>query len=310
MSTSGRRTLRGEFIGVDRLDVPRVLFFRSDFGQASLGELMNLLAQREDAVILSQRALELGGFVIGDKVHVRVNVADVPLETDFTIAGAFEYFPTVYEERDRQTAIIGNLDFLYEQIGAVLLHNIWLKVDPDADQKEMRANVEDMGVFISRWVDSREEIATEQAKIERVGVFGTLTLGFLGAAVLSGIGLLVYNYASLQERLFRFTILRAVGLSLLQVVSQVSIEYLVLMVYSVAGGAAIGILASDLFIPFFQAADKNIINPPMLLPLVAWNDISQISAAFTITLVIAQIAVIGAALRGGVFQALRMGDRE
>ena len=310
ISTSGRRSMRGEFIGVDRLDAPRVLFFRSDFGQASLGELMNLLAQREDAVILSQQALERGNFEIGDKVHVRVNVADVPLETDFTVAGTFEFFPTVYEERDNQTAIIGNLDFLYEQIGAVLLHNIWLKIDPDTDQKEMIASVEKMGVFISRWVDSREEIATEQAKIERVGVFGTLTLGFLGAAVLSGIGLLVYNYASLQERLFRFTILRAVGLSLLQVVSQVSIEYLVLMVYSVAGGAAIGVLASDLFIPFFQAADKNVINPPMLLPLVAWNDISQISAAFTITLVIAQIAVIGAALRGGVFQALRMGDRE
>jgi len=241
---------------------------------------------------------------------MRVSVADVPLETDFTIAGTYTYFPTVYEERDNRTAVIGNLDFLFEQIGAVLLHNIWLKVDPDSDPDEMIERVEGMGVFISRWVDSRDEIADEQAKVERVGIFGTLTIGFLGSAVLSGVGLLVYNYASLQERLFRFTILRAVGLSLLQVVSQVSIEYLVLMVYSVAGGAAIGIIASDRFIPFFQAADQSVINPPTLLPLIAWNDISQISAAFTITLVIAQIAVIAAALRGGVFQALRMGDRE
>jgi hypothetical protein len=53
-----------------------------------------------------------------------------------------------------------------------------------------------------------------------------------------------------------------------------------------------------------------VINPPMLLPLGAWNDIGTISAAFTVALVIAQIAVIVAALRGGVFQALRMGDRE
>ena len=44
--------------------------------------------------------------------------------------------------------------------------------------------------------------------------------------------------------------------------------------------------------------------------MVAWADIIQISAAFTIALVIAQIAVINAALRRGVFQALRMGDRE
>jgi len=310
VSLPNRRSLRGEFLGVDRLDLPRVLFFRSDFGQASLGELMNLLAQREDAVILSDRAFERGGFEIGDKVHLRVSVADIPLETDFTIAGTYQYFPTVYEERDGETTVIGNLDFLFEQIGAVLLHNIWLNVDPDSDQQEMIGRVEGMGVFISRWVDSRDEIADRQAMVERVGIFGTLTIGFLGAAVLSGIGLLVYNYASLQERLFRFTILRAVGLSLLQVVSQVGIEYLVLMVYSVAGGAAIGAIASDRFIPFFQAADQNVINPPMLLPLVAWNDIGTISAAFTVALVVAQIAVIVAALRGGVFQALRMGDRE
>ncbi len=310
MSTNSRRTIRAEFLGVDRLDIPRVLFFRSDFGDASLGELMNLLAQREDAVVLSDRAMARGEYEIGDKVHMRVNVADVPLETDFTIAGTYKYFPTVYEERDNSTAVLGNLEFLYEQIGAVLLHNIWLKVDPDADQDLMIERVEGMGVFISRWVDSRDEIAKEQAKVERVGIFGTLTIGFLGSAVLSGVGLLVYNYASLQERLFRFTILRAVGLSLLQVISQVSIEYLVLMIYSVAGGTAIGVLASDLFIPFFQAADQNVINPPTLLPLIAWNDITKISAAFTITLIVAQIAVISAALRGGVFQALRMGDRE
>ena len=52
------------------------------------------------------------------------------------------------------------------------------------------------------------------------------------------------------------------------------------------------------------------INPPKLLPLIAWSDIGTISAAFTITLVAAQLAVIAAALRGGVFQALRLGDRE
>ena len=271
---------------------------------------MNSLAQREDAVIISDAVLERGGFEIGDKVHLRVSVADVPLETDFTIAGTYEYFPTVYEQRENQTAVVGNLEFLFEQIGATLLHNVWIEIDPDADQAEMMAEVEQMGVYISRWVDTRDEIAKEQARVERVGIFGTLTIGFLGAAAVSGIGLLVYNYASLQERLFRFTILRAVGLSLLQVVGQVSIEYIVLMVYSVVGGAGIGILASDWFIPFFRAADSNILNPPTLLPLIAWTDISQISAAFTISLIVAQIAVVAAALRGGVFQALRMGDRE
>jgi hypothetical protein len=53
-----------------------------------------------------------------------------------------------------------------------------------------------------------------------------------------------------------------------------------------------------------------VLRPPTLVALLAWQDIGQISAAFTIVLVIAQIAVISAALRGGVFQALRLGDQE
>ncbi len=308
MSIEGRRSLRGMFIGIDRLDAPALLFWRPDFSQVPLGELMNRLATREDAVILSEEAMRRGEYQIGDKIHIRVTVADQPLEADFTIAGQYKFFPTVFEAE--ATAVVGNLDFLFDQLGATLLHDVWLQVEDDADHDQLADQVEAMGVFIGRWVNAKEEIAEEQAQIERVGIFGTLTVGFIAAAVLSGIGLLIYNYASLQERLFRFTILRAVGLSLLQVISQVSIEYVVLMVYSVLGGALIGVWASDLFIPFFQAADMNVIRPPTLLPLIAWNDISQISAAFTVVLVTAQIAVIAAALRKGVFQALRLGDQE
>ena len=95
-----------------------------------------------------------------------------------------------------------------------------------------------------------------------------------------------------------------------QVIGQVTIEYMALMVYSVAGGAGIGVWPSRPFIQFFQTADQDILNPPKLLPMIAWEEIGRISGAFTIALIVAQVIVITAALRGGVFQALRMGDRE
>ena len=81
-------------------------------------------------------------------------------------------------------------------------------------------------------------------------------------------------------------------------------------IYSVAGGVTIGVWASKLFIPFFQAADKNVLRPPSMIPLIAWQDIGQIAGAFTIVLVLAQVVVISAAIRRGVFQALRIGDQE
>jgi putative ABC transport system permease protein len=311
----GQRSITAQFMGVDRLDLPEVLFFRSDFAEQSLMGLMNQLALREDAVLASERFMAQHQYQVGDKIAVHISLVDLILEEislsgDFTIAGTYRYFPTVYEQSEERATIIGNLDYLFERLGGPELHNIWLRIEPDADKHELVTQVQEMGVFVKDWVEAREIIAEEQAKAERVGIFGTLTIGFLGAAVFSGIGLLIYNYASLQERLFRFTILRAVGLLLLQIVSQVVIEYVVLMVYSVAGGAAIGVWASRLFIPFFQAADQNILRPPSMIPLIAWREIGRISGAFTLVLVLAQVAVISAAVRKGVFQALRLGDQE
>jgi hypothetical protein len=39
-------------------------------------------------------------------------------------------------------------------------------------------------VFVQQWVDVREELTEELAKPERVGILGTLTIGFIAAAAL------------------------------------------------------------------------------------------------------------------------------
>ena len=128
--------------------------------------------------------------------------------------------------------------------------------------------------------------------------------------MLAGVAFLVYNYASLRERLFRFAILRAVGLSIAQIIGQVTIEYITLLIYGVVGGVATGVWAAHLFIPFFQATDAQVLQPPRLVPLIAWHEVGQIAGAFTIIVLVAQLALIAASMRRGTFQALRLGDQE
>ncbi len=309
------RSANATFLGIDRLDIPEVVFFRPDFADQSLGALMNRLAEVPDGVLVSERFAREQRLEVGDRVELQVVLVDVllsriSLSHRFTVVGQYRYFPTVYEQGDGETAIIGNLEFLYLQAGGPEIHHIWLRTEPDADKPALIRQVGELGVYIKAWEDARDVIAAGKAKAERVGIFGTLTVGFLAAAVFAGVSLLIYSYASLRERLFRFTILRAVGLSLAQVVGQVTIEYAALTVYSVVGGALIGALASVLFVPFFQAADEGILRPPPMIPFVDWLGIGRICAAFAMVLVFAQAAVIAAALRRGVFRALRMGDAE
>jgi ABC-type antimicrobial peptide transport system permease subunit len=337
---SSYQSLKGTFFGIDRVDLPGVLFYRRDFSAEPLGGLMNQLGIYRDAVLISRRLMELGRFEIGDKISVQITLVDlfdhqVAVSGQFTVAGSFVNFPTFYETqvvrpplRFRRpgaasagsepvdveplptVAIVGNLDYLFEQVGGPDLHDLWLSIAPGADSEAMRSRIEEMRVYVHDWREARDELATQFAQPERVGTLGTLTVGFLAAATFAAIGLLIYNYASLQERLFRFSILRAIGISRPQVVAQVAVEYVILMVYGVAAGAGIAIWASRLFIPFFQAANENVLRPPRMLPIVAWQDIGLICAAFALSLILAQTIMLLSALRRGVVQTLRMGDRE
>lgn len=329
-------SVRGTFIGIDRVDLPTVLFDRPDFASTPLGERMNQLAVHENGVLVLEQMLNKGGYQIGDVISLNVDLDGTPLETGFRIVGVYRYFPTVYPtegkmvegvrlsrgrrrapyvppkymEVDGPPVVVGNLDYLFGQIGTPVAYDIWLKLAPDADRQTVFDHIESKGVQVAEYRDACADIAEAQARVERVGILGTLTIGFVAAAALSGVGLLLYNYASLQERLFRFTVLRAVGLAQGQVIGTVLVEYSVLLLYGVVCGAAVGVLASQLFIPFFQAADEGVLHPPTLVPTVAWREIAWITAAFATVLVLAQMVVIGAALRRGVFQALRLGDRE
>ena len=307
-TAGGRRSVRGRFLGVDRLDFPGVAAFRSDYARAPLGELMNRLAARPDGVLISQSMLDQYQLQIGDTLSLRTSVESLSFEMQHTIVGVYDVFPTVYEE-ERPT-VVGNLEQLFTTAGSPLPHSIWFRLLPEADQDVLFGRIEQLGVWITKWRNTGPLITLEQNKMERVGIFGMLTLSFLAAALFAGIGLLVYNYASLRERLYRFAIVRAVGLTQVQLLTQVGLEYGVLTGYGVVGGVGIGVLVSYLFIRFFRVTTELDVRPPSLMPLIAWEGIAQITVAFVAALLLAQLAVIILTTRRGVFQSLRMGDQE
>ena len=307
-STGSRRSLRARFVGIDRIDFPGVAAFRSDYSRDSLGELMNRLAMRADGVLISQTMLDQYGLQIGDTLTLRTTVETLVFEMNHTIVGVYNVFPTVFEE-ERPT-VGGNLEYIYTAAGSPLPHSIWFRLDPLSDRDLLYDEIEKLGVWISKWRDTGPLITLEQNKMERVGTFGMLTLSFLSAALFAGIGLLVYNYASLRERLYRFAIVRAVGLTQVQLLTQIGTEYGILTGYGVVIGVVVGILVSYLFIPFFRVTTEMGVRPPSLMPLIAWQGIAQITVAFVIALIVAQLVVIIATTRRGVFQSLRMGDQE
>jgi putative ABC transport system permease protein len=133
--------------------------------------------------------------------------------------------------------------------------------------------------------------------MERVGIFGTLTIGFLASATMAILGLLLYSYASLRERMYRFSVLHAIGLLHRQIVTQVVMEYTFLAAFGALAGTIIGLLASRLFVPFFRVtAEKGIPLPP-LIPLTSDGSMASLAIVFTAIIVAAEVSTIMSALR-------------
>lgn len=290
-------TFIGRFLAIDRVDFPAVAWWRSDFSQEPLGGLMNRLALAPDGILVSQNFLNRTGFKIGEQIPIQVDATDYFRgSSTFTIVGVFDYFPTIYDEQ--YLTVVGNLNQLTSLFGFIPTHELWLKLAPNADLLKIRQSLPsqvNMQAIVGR--DTRDTIAKEQAKMERVGIFGTLTIGFLASAAMAIMGLLLYSYASLRDRVYRFSVLHAIGLRHRQIVTQVVLEYSFLAAFGALAGTLIGMFASHLFVPFFRFTGERGIPLPPLIPLISDRAMLNLAIIFTIIIVTAEVTTITSALR-------------
>jgi putative ABC transport system permease protein len=287
----------GRFMAVDRVDFPLVAWWRPDFASEPLGGLMNRLALAPDGILVSRDFLAKNALQIGDQLSIQVDATDIfKSRSLFTIVGVYDYFPTVYEEQ--RITVIGNLEELTALFGFVPTHDIWLKIEPTAREADIRQALPNtVHVVPSAGQDARILIATERGQMERVGIFGTLTVGFLASASMAVVGLLLYSYASLRDRMYRFSVLHAVGLLHRQIVTQVVMEYTFLATFGALAGAFIGMLASQLFVPYFRVTGEKGIALPPLIPLTSDQSAINLAVIFTVIIVAAEVSTITSALR-------------
>ena len=297
IALGGGEEILARFMAIDRVDFPLVAWWRADLAPEPLGGLMNRLALAPDGILVSQGFLTSNALQVGDQISIQVDANEIfKTRSLFTIVGVFDYFPTVYEEQ--RISVIGNLDQLTALFGFIPTHDIWLKIGPSASEADIRkAMPAAMNLVPSVGRDARSLIAEERGQMERVGIFGTLTVSFLASATMAILGLLLYSYASLRDRMYRFSVLHAVGLLRRQIVTQVVMEYTFLATFGALAGALVGMVASQLFVPYFRVTGERGTPLPPLIPLTSDQSTINLAIIFTAIIVIAEASTITSAFR-------------
>ena len=310
--SSGRRS-RGpslRFMAVDRSSFAAVSWWRDDFASEPLGSMMNRLALVANGIIVPAELMEALNVRVGDEVPLRIRLEDgTSIPSNFTVVGAYTYFPTVYDD---DITIIGNLDYIAFFYGITPVHDIWLDLEEGFNGETITPEIRRTSTEPTLVRDAPTLIAEEQSKKERVGIFGTLTIGFLAATAMAAIGLLINTYASLQDRLYRFAVLHAMGLRRRQIISQFVMEYGLLTAYGAFTGAIIGAYTAQLFVPFFRiTGNENVEGLPLppLIPLINEDAVFVLAFTFAAIMIGLQLMVVSISVYRRLFNMISAGPQ-
>jgi putative ABC transport system permease protein len=304
--------IQGIFMGIDRLDYPKVGFYRDDFSDQSFGSLMNALGSDLNAVLVPRQLAKEKGFRIGDRLQVSVTILEQRIEKEMVITGFYDYFATIFPG-DKPTLIV-NLDSIFDNPDSAVGYDIWLKLKPETEIKlviyqlaHLIAGPMGDGVVKVRG-NAYTAVKEMMAQPERVGIFGILNVGFLMTGMMPGIGFVLYSYASLRRRFIQLGILQAIGLSIKQLIAYLASEQFILMGVAILSGAGVGLLTSNLFVPFLQIGVSTGVPVPPFEVLIGWVESGILSLVFGLVLFLTMVGTIISLVRMKVFQAVKMGE--
>lgn len=135
-----------------------------------------------------------------------------------------------------------------------------------------------------------------------------LSVGFGAAGLFTVLGFFLYSVFTLRRRTIELGVLRAIGFGAGQMAVYLGCELALLLGVGMAAGTLLGVIASRLYIPFFQisATDEGRALP--FAVIVAWPEIYRIYAIFGGLFVVALIALLLLLRRMRIFEAVKLGE--
>jgi putative ABC transport system permease protein len=306
LSNSGR-TANGQVFGIDRVDFAQVAFFRDDFAGEPLNGLLNRLAANPEAVLVDQQTWERFSLHTGDTITLRIALNGEPINRSCTVVGVFTRFPTWSPERDG-ALFVSNLDWIFEAAGAIQPYGVWLRTAQQADTQEIVNGINRLGVAVVTVQDGRALWRQAAQAPGRQGVLGMLSVGFLAAAALTQISLLLYVLFSFRERTIQLGVLRAIGMNASQTHRALAAELAFLVSCSLVLGTGIGVLAVLLYVPYLPVQSGAGVDTLPQVSQVAWPAVRQVALLFGIALSLGVALLMAAMRRMNLYQAIKLGE--
>jgi putative ABC transport system permease protein len=299
----GGRTTRGEaqIMAIDWVDFGQTTWFRRDFADYPLQAYLNYLGSNEEAILVQREWALNNNVKPGDRISLVINQRP----TDFTLAGLVDYWPTLYPEKG--PFFIGNIDYVLDKTG-LQPYQVWMDLQDGVHGYQVIDAINETGNIVVFAQDAEAIQILNRRDPQRTGLFGILSIGFIVAALITVIGFLFYSFLSLRRRMLQFGVLRAMGLSVSQLIAMLSLETVFLAIVGVAVGTGVGLWAANLFVPFLQVSADATGQTPRFLIITDWTDNLRIYVVLSIMLGAALLGLVTLLARLNITQAVKLGE--
>lgn len=304
---AGIKTTTAKIFGLDRMTLPDVAFFRQDFADEHLIELMNRLAAFPDAVLIDRETWQKMGLQVGDPVEISLKVGTEPVLVKLTAVGFFGHFPA-WDSSKTRSLFVANLDYLFESMGGLQPYKIWMRTSSTFDSETLTSQANRLGVSLRNVRVAESEIQKAFADPSRQGVLGILSIGFITSSLLAVICFALFSVSSLRNRAIQLGIFRAIGMDFRELQAVVRGELLFLIVIALMLGTALGWLTAVVLIPILPVS---IGLESQLLPRVVsfdWVKVALVYAVYTLTLLLVSLGLMKVIRNMKLFAAIKLGE--
>lgn len=260
LSVDGGKLTDVTLMGIHTKEFGQTAWFKDSLLSAHWYEYLNAMSQNARAILVSSNFREDYGYEVGDVISYRNDSGDA---IKGVIYGFVDYWPSyapvsrtkgsdgLYRET-KNYLIVAHLSQIQSAWG-ITPYQVWIKTK-HGSSAFLYEYAEEKQMEFALFEDCAAQLVALKNEPVFQGTNGILTVGFICVLLLCSVGFLIYWILSIHSRTLQFGIFRAMGMSMGEVVSMLTIEQIFLTGGALGAGALVGSLSSDLFVPLIQIA--------------------------------------------------------
>lgn len=286
-------------LGIEPSGFEAVAYWRDDYANVSLTELMRRLDQAPENVLIDRRLADDLGLTVGSEIDLTAIIRSQAIETPSLVVGIVDQVPT---DDGEEPVVLARSDQLWLLSGEAVGFTTWMRTSQSVDEAAFDA----LGAQIVGFASAGDRVDQAFDEPGRQAIFALLTVSFGGSVLLSVAGLLLYAVRSHRRSTGETGVLAALGLGFRPLATIVALDLGLLILLGLGAGLASGLALGRWLTPALLQVDTVEVIPP-LLAATAWSAVTSLALITVAALVSAVLVVIGLVRRVRLFEAIKMG---